>query len=179
MDKPLGVEHLFWALSTLPQVCAALIAFVGFLVLDSLSKIEQRSKVLEENIRGWAKGYSKVLEKIGHPTEMGVRALLFDKLVKIIRTLHIEGEIRLVSAHEADLDSWQPLDNWKKATQVQLVYFVSLNLSVITLSLVLPPFARKLAPYSWTFGIMWCLSALAIAASTLGLLGRTVFKPQP
>jgi len=42
--------------------------------------------------------------------------ILFDKLVEIIRTLHIERKIKLVSAHEADLGSWQPLDNWKKGT---------------------------------------------------------------
>ena len=86
MDKPLGVDPFFWALSTLPQVGAALIAFVGFLLLDSMSKIEQRCKVLEEHIRSWAKDYSEVLKRIGHPTEMGVRVILFDKLVKLVES---------------------------------------------------------------------------------------------
>jgi len=179
MDKPLDVDRLFWALSTLPQVGAALIAFVGFLVLDSLSKIEQRCKVLEDHIRRWAKDYSEVLGKIGHPTEMGVRVILFDKLVEIMRTLHVERKIKLVSAHEADLDSWQPLDNWRKGTRRRLIFFASLNLGLMTLSLGLLPFAKNFAPYSLTFGIMWCLGALLMAASTLWMLGRIFFRSQP
>jgi hypothetical protein len=84
MDKPLDLDRLFWALSTLPLVGAALIDFVGFLVLDTMSKIDQRRKVLEEHIRGWARCYSEVLGKIRHPTEMGVRVIQFDKLVSIV-----------------------------------------------------------------------------------------------
>lgn len=179
MDKPLDVDPFFWALSTLPQVGAALIAFIGFLVLDSMSKIEQRCKVLEEHIRQWAKDYSEVLEKIGHPTEMGVRVILFDKLVKIVRTLHIEGKIKLVSAHEADLGSWQPLDDWRRGTRRRLIFFVCLNLGLMALSLALLPFAKNLAPYSLTFGIVWCLGALLMTTGTFWMLGRIFFRPQP
>ncbi|MEO7859404.1 MAG: hypothetical protein ABIU05_02995 [Nitrospirales bacterium] len=179
MDKSLDVDRLYWALSTLPQVGAALIAFIGFLVLDSMSKIEQRCKILEEHIRGWAKGFSKVLEKIGHPTEMGVRVIPFGKLVEIIQTLHSKHEINLVSAHEADLGSWQPLDNWRKGTRGRLRVFVSLNLFLTALPLVLIPFVENLAPYPLTFGIIWCLSVLLMVASTLWMLWRILFRPQP
>lgn len=179
MDKSLDVDRLYWALSTLPQVGAALIAFIGFLVLDSMSKIEQRCKILEEHIREWAKGFSKVLEKIGHPTEMGVRVIPFGKLVEIIQTLRSAQEIMLVSPHEADLSSWQPLDNWRKGTRGRLIVFVSLNLFLTALSLVLIPFAENLAPYSLTCGIIWCLSVLLMVACTLWMLWRILFRPQP
>ncbi len=46
----MDADSLFWALSTLPQVNAALIAFIGFLVLDSLTKIDARCAVIENLI---------------------------------------------------------------------------------------------------------------------------------
>jgi hypothetical protein len=130
-------NSLFWLLSTLPQVSAALVALIGFLALQRLDQLSRRKSQLEVQATD--------LVVTRHP-----RKPPFDQL----GTLRIQGmtgsefmtTLRQASRDTPEYqsfswycDKWEPLDTSGKAVRNRLRSFALRNLVVICAALTILP----------------------------------------
>jgi len=174
MDK----EALYWVLSTLPQVSAALVAFIGFLALQSLDEpLRRRAEFLDKSRKhvqnycapeGW-KNFATL-------TWYGIEVMSRDDLAREIDSLldaSLSGTKRrfAIPRKKAETEvfhlpddantrtpfvilrdyrrEWRIVDQQINWTQRVLKGFVSIHLLVILGTLSLIPYIPRLAGYPW------------------------------
>lgn len=180
----MDADSLFWALSTLPQVNAALIAFVGFLVQDSLSKIDARCAVIEDLIRNTPYNTLKLfllgLNK-NDTRGLALRTMEGGKMMKALLAEIDRGmNIAEFGGHlQADIDIWRPLNQWREETRRHLRIFLIVNLSVLTLSLVLLPFSKFLESYAAGAGTAWFVISSLAMVSTATMTYQVLWRLRP
>jgi len=177
-------DSWFWALSTLPQVGAALIAFIGFLVIDSMSKIDSRCQQIEAEVRTWVLREAGQPPSLVHgdPTGLGIKTMRGDRLIKEIRSSCISNANyakRWGSGAKSWLDIWEPLNNWRENIRCYLKWFVAWNLFVMLTSLVLLPFGNALSSASAIVGVVWTATSLSVVVSTAVMVYQILIRPQP
>ena len=180
----MDTESLFWALSTLPQVNAALIAFVGFLVQDSLSKIDARCAVIEDLIKNTSdNALRRFLLGLNKNDTRGLALRTMDggKMMKgLLAEIDRGTNIFEFGGHlQADIDIWRPLNQWREETRRRLRIFLIVNISVLSLSLVLLPFSKFLEPYAAVTGTGWFLIASLAMLSTATMAYQILWRPRP
>lgn len=177
-------DSWFWALSTLPQVGAALIAFIGFLVIDSMSKIDSRCREIEAEIRKWVlreAGQPPSLVQ-GDPTGLGIRTMRGDRLIKEIRHACMSSPDyakKWGSNAQSWLDLWEPLNKWRENVRCYLTWFVGWNLFVMFLSLLLLPLSNALSGASAIVGVVWAVTSLSVVVSAAFMVYQILIRPQP
>ena len=176
----MNAESLYWALSTLPQVGAALIAFIGFLVLDTLGEISRRCGIIENYVR----------DHIGsHPLEGVQRDVYFGyQLVRgevLMEALEKEASKpgateKLGTGACASVGPWKPLGQWRKTTRRLLQLFVGWNLLVMGVSLALLPLSETLAAsYGQIAWQAWLAVITTVVASAVVVIWQVLLRPQP
>lgn len=181
----MDADSLFWALSTLPQVNAALIAFVGFLVQDSLTKIDARCAMIENLIKDTPFDAVKLfLLGLNKNDTRGLALKTMDG-AKMMKALIAEVDKRTTIAQaggghlEADIAIWKPLNQWREETRRRLRIFLFVNLCVLILSLVLLPFSKFLASYATVASPAWLLISLLAMLSTAAMVYQILWRPRP
>ena len=181
----MDADSLFWALSTLPQVNAALIAFIGFLVLDSLTKIDARCAVIENPIKDTPFDVVKLfLLGLNKNDTRGLALRTMDG-AKMMKALIAEVDKKTSIAQaggghlDADIAIWKPLNQWREETVLRLRLFLIVNLFVLTLSLLLLPFSKLLASYAILVRPAWLLISLLALLSTAAMIYQIFWRPRP
>lgn len=133
MDK----DALYWLLSTLPQVAAALVAFVGFLGLQRIEQISQHKASIERRARGFDSSiYEKGKFKTGQQRDLELMSG-----VEFMLTLKASlPDIPDNGWHKYYCNEWTPLYERVEKLQKQLNFFALKNVTVIVISLVALPF---------------------------------------
>lgn len=160
MDK----ESLYWTLSTLPQVCSALVAFIGFLVLDSLREIENRRSGIDDQLR---RALQRMQPRrggfVGLSSEK-IEAMSGDELAKLT-----EEALALPEVPEGErwpsfyCQARGALDWQVKQSRRVLGQFVKFNLGAIAACLIALPILPAICQIS---GGATALGSLLIGAAT-------------
>jgi hypothetical protein len=150
-------DSLYWALSTLPQVAAALVAFIGFVVQQRIAEVEARAAPLEKYIRESVSRlpFPETLTK-NDPTGIGVRSVERGKLIRELRRFFAEDarHAQRWGSAISSLDLLEPLHEWTAESRIAVIRFTIWNLFIIAASLALLPFSSRLAGadiavYTW------------------------------
>jgi hypothetical protein len=181
MDK----EALYWMLSTLPQVSAALVAFIGFLALQSLEEPRRRGAELEDKSRKHVENSyaSESWKNFGIFFEIEVMsskelAIKIDSLLDAHRleTPKRGSALEVLRGYRKE---WRIVDQQINGTQRFLKGFVSIHLLVIggTLSLIpyIPRLAPRLAGYPWIEEAVVATALLMVV--TVGIMIFVALKP--
>jgi hypothetical protein len=80
---------------------------------------------------------------------------------------------------QADIDIGRPLNQWREETRRHLRIFLIVNLSVLTLSLVLLPFSKFLDSYAAVAGAAWFLISSLAMLSTATMAYQVLWRPRP
>jgi len=158
---------LLYALSTLAQTCAALVAFVGALGLYRLQSLTYRGQEAERNLRGvaarasqnpgWIKSLpTKELIQQAESWIAGVHPGLDPGSVEDIRKQYEEG-----------LKQWKSVGPGQRRTGRSLVLFVGWNLLVIFLALIGFNFVNTLKDSSLASFGLWILAGGAVLVTVL------------
>jgi len=130
MDK----ESLYWALSTLAQVSAALVAFIGFFVLNAISEVAKAAAQIAEDAKEFVSNFPRTeggKSKLSQLSELEIRALSDRKFM--VYAGETGGDIGNVNIG-AQLKAWTPLDGKIREAQRVLIVFIGWNLAIICLS---------------------------------------------
>ena len=146
MDK----ETLYWVLSTLPQVSAALVAFIGFLALQSLEEPRRRRAEFEGKSRKHVLDYTRERGKnfVEPLTWFQIEVMSSDDLARRIDALASDDDTSTVILRDYR-KAWRIADQQINCTQKVLTVFVSIDLLVIGGTLSLIPYIPRLAGYPW------------------------------
>ena len=177
-------DSLYWAFSTLPQVSAALVAFIGFLALQSVLEISARCSAIEEDTRQFLlmnrhrlrEGSVLSAVPVGEIRTMwGVR--LMNRVLE-----HLSGEDTKQSNTAGSLQSyiniWQPLHDWRQRLFRVLVVFIGWNLLLMVVSLCLLPFSSGLTSVPGVGGA-WVFACLSTVATTVVMVYEALFRSRP
>lgn len=130
MDK----ESLYWALSTLAQVSAALVAFIGFFVLNAISEVAKAAGEIAEDAKEFVIRYGHTqggTSRLSLLSESEIVALSDRKFMAY--AAETQGSIGTVNIG-AQLKAWTPLDGKIREAQRVLIVFIGWNLTIICLS---------------------------------------------
>jgi hypothetical protein len=177
-------ESLYWALSTLPQVTAALIAFVGFLALEVLSKMDARCGLIEDLIRQTPDHKLKLFLLNLTPSDtrgLGIRTISGGEMMKSIIRAIDEGSLAAEALGHltADIMIWTPLNEWREKTRLRLKVFVCSNLAITIACLLLLPLSPILASYYLMASISWLVMITWVGFSAGILLYRLFWRWKP
>lgn len=173
MDK----EALYWVLSTLPQVSAALVAFIGFLALQSLDEPSRRCAQLEDSCRTYIQDINRnvPIGKFGELTWFEIDALSPEVLMENVGTFletpnpaAMQGAPDMEKMLSTYYREWERLDSQTRKTRKALAVFVVFHLLVIGVSLSLIPYIPYLATASWTAVATIATSILMVV--TVGIM---------
>jgi len=169
-------EALYWILSTLPQVSAALVAFIGFLALQSLEEPSRRRRQMEDYCRELVKEptLNKNLGKFETLGWYAIEALSSDELMSEVSSVlkNLQSETGEQGTALAILRRYYP--EWNTANQKirkvhkVLTVFVLFHLLVIFISLSAIPYIPNLENASWTAGPTVAISILMVV--TVGIM---------
>ena len=166
MDK----EALYWVLSTLPQVSAALVAFIGFLALQSLDEPSRRRRQMENNCRELVKDWGE-FKTLGWAE---IETLSSDELMSKVRA--VLKELRSETTEKGTMPAmlrdyyrgWNTADQHIRNGHLVLTVFVLFHLLVIFISLSAIPYIPCLENASWTTGATVAISILMVV--TVGIM---------
>ena len=172
-------DALYWTLSTLPQVSAALVAFIGFLALQSLDEPLRRRAEFVDKSRKHVRDYCAPEEWKNFVTRTwyGIEVMSRDDLAREIDSLlddaspsgtkrrfaiprkkaetevfHLPDDAKTRTPFIVLRDyrrEWRIVDQQINWTQRVLKGFVSIHLLVILGTLSLIPYIPRLAGYPW------------------------------
>jgi hypothetical protein len=180
-------EALYWILSTLPQVSAALVAFIGFLALQSLDEPSRRRTEFVDKSRKHVRDYCEAegWKNFVTRTWYGIEVMSRDDLAREIdslldASLPDDANTRTPFVVLRDYRrEWRIVDQQINWTQRVLKGFVSIHLLVIlgTLSLIpyIPRLAPRLAGYPWIEEAVVATALLMVV--TVGIMIFVALKP--
>jgi len=177
-------DSLYWTLSTLPQVSAAYIAFVGFLALESLKEPLRRQAEMENLTRrqllDWLNLPPLGALVIGmFPTFQEVRSTPGDDLMEKIGHLLKDQKIPQMAAFDEYYLVWIGANNWIRRQRGLFSVFIIINLAICLISLSLLPNVRALEgtrPGCFALAVM--LAALFMILSTGWMVYHVVTRPR-
>jgi len=147
MDK----EALYWILTTLPQVAAALVAFIGFLALHSLDEPLRRREEIEHLTRKdlreqRAKAYDDFLKKNKEMTNIAYNLLYSISGYELMKAVDLW--LRSITADigpvKHNLATWTKLNQRIRETYRVMAVFVVLHLVIIAACLAMIPYIPSL-----------------------------------
>jgi len=176
-------EALYWALSTLAQVNAALIAFVGFLSLQSIVEVSDRCKSLEEQTRDYlirSHHYLKdgalknMPQPIYHAID-GVRLMLM--AVEELGNAD-PSQSATVAKVRSYSDVWIKLYPGRGRFSRVLAVFIGWNLFMLVSCLLLLAFGPQTSEISGV-KVAWIVACLTVLGTTLVMVYEALFRPRP
>jgi hypothetical protein len=173
-------ETLYWILSTLPQVSAALVAFIGFLALQSLEEPSGRRTEFEAKTRRFCDDYFAQREwaDLVEKNLFTIQVMSRDELSMFIDSILLKALFSETWKSRTDTlhlhgyrNEWKRIDQQINRTQKRLTVFVSFHLVVIVVTLSLIPFIESLKSFPW---IKEALVATAVVmGGTVGCMIRS------
>jgi hypothetical protein len=183
-EDAMSEEALYWVLSTLPQVAAAFVAFIGFLALQSLVEPYRRCGQLEDSCRQHVGdvnrnvpigdfGSLKWFEIDALPAEILMRNVAkFTKEPNAPAQQQSPGTITLLSTYYRE---WERLDTQIGTTRRVLTVFVLIHVVLITVCLSLIPFITSLVNARWT--IAATIATIIVMGGSVAIMMFFVFNP--
>src|SRR5438128_7587923 len=165
----MSAETLYWILSTIPQVSAALVAFIGFLVLSILDEPSRRRQEFENLTRQEIREKTEfTLPSYQRFKEVGeqIHVIPGDKLMEMVGPL-LSQPPRLTHL-ERYQDGWQRLNRWIKRTRGLLLVFIFCQLVIIAASLGLIPFIPSVVSIPYLSVVI--IFAIVIMVFTSGVM---------
>ncbi len=162
---PVDDQSLYWTLSTLPQVCAALVAFIGFLILQSLDEPTRRREFFYSECRGYVLANGTTQESALHAASKNIifgmePATFMAHFELAVQKRQLKGGVP-EWAGDYHL-RWSETNRYIERARARLAKFVTLNLVVILASLLLLPIVPKIADYGLAMGLVFGAAGIAL-----------------
>lgn len=173
MDK----EALYWVLSTIPQVSAALVAFIGFLVMSSLDEPTRKRERFENLVR------QDLMQKLETTNTIYKRFAEVGK-IEVMPADTLMDKIEFLITMSPPIEhlqkyhvGWKPLNQWVKKVRRWLGAFVFCHLFIIAGSLCSLPFSPSISglPYI-LFAIIVCIVVLAVSSGVM--IFTALYRPR-
>lgn len=164
----MGETTLLYALSTVAQSCAALVAFLGALVLFRLQSLAARREDFFRNVRG-------LIAKTGKAEwKPELVALLPSKEIRhiaktIIDTPETDAQREVQEPIQEEYTRLEGLGRDQRRTERLLILFGGLNLAIVLVALIGFDFVWLLRGCWWSSLGLWG-AGVAIFISTMGMI---------
>lgn len=175
----MGETTLLYALSTLAQTCAALVALVGALGLYRLKSLEERGQEAERNLRGvlsFRESSPHSMSQILATSQIIERARTLVRRYREARDPGIGEDI--TKQLEDHLRRWDSVGPDQRRTGRLLILFGGWNLGAILLALLgfnFLPYLKDRWWASWILGVTATGAVLVTGLMILELLGAFPF----